>query len=125
MVTAQKIRKEFEQVMDFAMAYYSIISAINKLQLTERELQLIAFTAIRGGITNPAAREDFCQMYSTSQATINNLISKLRKLGLFIKEQNKTRVHPALALDFSSPTILLQISLQKTTALHEQQRTDD
>lgn len=125
MVIAQKIKKEFGQAMDVAMAYYSVISAVNHLALTERELQLLAFTAIRGGINNPAAREDFCQMYNTSQATINNLISKLKKQKLFIKEQNKTRLHPALALDFSAPVVLLQISLQKTLSHEDKERADD
>lgn len=109
MVVVQKIRKSYSQ-MDMAIAYYSTISVLNNLNLTQRELQLLAFTAIRGSITNPAAREDFCQIYKTSQATINNLISKLRKMRLFIKEQNKIKVNTAIALDFTSP-VLLQITL--------------
>ena len=109
-VSVQKIKKGYGQNMDRAIAYYSMISVLNQFSLTTRELQLLAFTALRGSITNPAAREDFCQTYKTSQATINNIISKLRKLKLFVKEQNKIRVHPALALDFSSP-IVLQIVL--------------
>lgn len=117
MAVVQKIRKSYGQ-MDVAIAYYSTISVLNHLGLTTRELQLLAFTAIRGSITNPAAREDFCQTYGTSQATINNLISKLRKLKLFIKEQNKIRVHPALALDFSKP-IILQITLIKKEESNE------
>lgn len=110
MVSVQKIRKRYGSAMDVAIAYYSMISALNDLGLTTRELQLLAFTALRGSITNPAAREEFCQMYNTSQATINNLISKLKKLKLFVKEQNKIRVHPALALDFSKP-IIIQVVL--------------
>ena len=111
-VVVQKIKKSYAQ-MDMAIAYYSTISVLNHLALTNRELQLLAFTAIRGSITNPAAREDFCQTYKTSQATINNLISKLRKLKLFVKEQNKIKVHPAIALDFSQP-VILQITLLKS-----------
>jgi DNA-binding MarR family transcriptional regulator len=109
MVVVQKIKKSYSQ-MDLAIAYYSMISVLNKLNLTQRELQLLAFTAIRGSITNPAAREDFCQMYSTSQPTINNIISRLRKLKLFVKEQNKIKVNTAIALDFTSP-IILQLTL--------------
>lgn len=109
MVVVQKIKKSYSQ-MEMAIAYYSTISVLNKLDLTQRELQLLAFTAIRGSITNPAAREDFCNMYSTSQATINNIISRLRKLKLFVKEQNKIKVNAAIALDFTSP-VLLQITL--------------
>lgn len=105
-MSVQKIKKGYKQNMDVAIAYYSMISVLNQFHLTTRELQLLAFTALRGSITNPAAREDFCQTYETSQATINNIISKLRKLKLFVKDQNKIRVHPALALDFSQPLVL-------------------
>jgi hypothetical protein len=111
MVVVQKIIKQYTQ-MDMAIAYYSVISSLNSLGLTPRELQLLAFTATRGSITNPAAREDFCSTFSTSQATINNMISRLRKVGIFVKDsKNKIKVNPSIALDFSSP-VILQIQLK-------------
>lgn len=110
MVSVQKIKKVSTTQMDKAIMYYSVISVINNLGLTTRELQLIAFTALRGGITNPAAREDFCQTYNTSQATINNLISKLKKIKVFVKEGNKIKINSAIALDFNNP-ILLHVTL--------------
>lgn len=118
-VIVQKIKKTGKAQIDVAIAYYSVISVLNDLGLTTRELQLLAFTAIRGSITNPAAREDFCQTYKTSQATINNLISKLRKLKVFVKEQNKIRVNPAIALDFSKP-VILQVVLNRNGETKEQ-----
>lgn len=112
-VVIQKIKKEYSQ-MEMAMSYYSVISALNNLRLTKRQLQLLAFTAIRGGITNPAARADFCQMFKTSEATMNNIISKLKRLKLFVKEQNKIKVNTAIALDFSgNSSIVLQVTLNK------------
>lgn len=114
MVSVQKIKKSYDAQMQKAIAYYSVISVLNNLSLTTRELQLLAFTALRGSITNPAAREDFCQQYDTSQATINNLISKLKKLKIFIKDGgNKIRVNPAIALDFNNP-VVLQITLNSS-----------
>lgn len=112
MVVVQKIKKSYSQ-MDLAIAYYSMISVLNNLNLTQRELQLLAFTAIRGSITNPAARQDFCQLFNTSRPTINNIISKLRKLKLFVKEQNKIKVNAAIGLDFSASSFILQIALQR------------
>lgn len=110
MMVVQKIVKECSQ-MEVAMAYYSIISSLNNLGLTTRELQLLSFIATRG-ITNPAAREDFCLTFSTSQATINNMISRLKKLKILVKDVNKKiKVNPAIALDFSS-SITLQIQLK-------------
>jgi hypothetical protein len=105
----QKIRKELSRE-DVAYSYYAIISSINKLGLTDRELQLLSFTALRGGITNPAAKKDFCEKYNSSLATINNMISKLRRLGVFVKKGNKISIHTAISLDFNK-NIVLQLCL--------------
>ena len=99
--------------MEMAFAYYAVISALNNLKLTTRQLQLLSFTAIRGSITNPAARKDFCKMFDTSQATIYNIVSELSKLNLLVKEQNKIKVHPQLALDFNNEALVLQVTLLK------------
>lgn len=94
-----------------AEKYYGILSVINNLKLTEREIQLVAFTAIKGNISNANVREEFCKKYSTSSATINNIISKLKKLGMFIKEKGKVKVNPAIILEFKKD-VLLAISLR-------------
>jgi hypothetical protein len=36
-----------------------ILSAVNGLKLTEREIQLIAFTAVKGNISYGSIREEF------------------------------------------------------------------
>lgn len=100
---------------DFLLAekYYSILSAINGFSLTERELQLVAFTAIRGNMSYTNIKEDFCKKYSTSEATINNMISKLKKKNVLVKDRGKIKTHPAIVLDFKK-NIKLEIKL-----LHE------
>lgn len=105
----QKIKKTLPQ-MDVAMSYYSIICTINKIHITNRQLQLLAFTAIKGSITNPAARKEFCELFSTSQATINNMIGELKEMRLLTKLDGKIKVTPALQLDFTEP-ITMQITL--------------
>lgn len=111
----QKLKKSFSQI-ELAIAYYSLIACLNKIHLTERELQLLAFTAVKGSITNPAVREEFCKTYSSSQATVNNMISKLKRMKLLVKDhKKKIKVTPAIALDFNS-SIVLQISLLKNAS---------
>ena len=100
--------------MQAAITYYSVISAINALKLSGKELQLLAFIAVRGTITNPAAREEFCSTYKTSQAVIYNTIRKLKKKKLLLKENNRIKVNPALALDFNQ-SVVLQITLNNDT----------
>lgn len=107
----QKLKKEEIDEYGVAEKYYSILSSINNLHLTEREIQLVAFTAIKGNITYVNVREEFCKRYSTTGPTINNIISKLKKLGIFIKEDGKVKVNPRIVIDFKQP-ITLRIDLK-------------
>ena len=101
----QKIKID-KPLLGVAQKYYAIISAINDLDLTERELQLIAFTAIRGNMSYANIREDFCKLYNSSNPTINNIISKLKKKNVLVKDGDKVKVNPVLALDFKKNIIV-------------------
>ena len=106
----QRLKKDVFTDMELAMKYYSILSAINNLHLTEREIQLISFTAIKGNITFANVREEFCKTYNSTSPSINNIISKLKKIGIFIKENGKVKVNPIITIDFKKD-ITLEIKL--------------
>jgi len=114
----QSLAKKHTDKYKLAQKYYSLLSALNNLKLTEREIQLVAYTAIKGTITYANARTEFCEMYNTTTATINNIVSKLKKVGIFIKEDGKVKVNPVIVLDFEKH-INLFIQLQ-----HEEDRQD-
>jgi len=78
--------------------------------LTEREVQLIAFTAIKGNISYANVRAEFCEKYKSSPPTINNIISKLKRIGVFVKDGTKVKVNPVIILDFDKD-IVLQITV--------------
>jgi hypothetical protein len=115
----QRLKKIVDSDMEIAMKYYSILSAINNLNLTEREIQLISFTAIKGNITYANVREEFCKTYNSTSPSINNIISKLKKIGIFIKENGKVKVNPIITIDFKKD-ITLEIKL-----LHGQTNIND
>ena len=106
----QKLKSSSKDEFEKAEKYYSVLSVLNNLRLTERELQLVAFTAVRGNMSNANVRNDFCEKYKTSTYTINNIISKLKKVGVFIKDGNKVKVNPVICLDFSND-VKLEIAL--------------
>lgn len=108
--TVQKLSKDSSNRLELAKKYYNLISALNNLQLTEREIQLVAFSAVRGSLSFATVREDFCSLYNSSFPTINNMVSKLKKSFILIKEGKKIVVNPLIALDFSKP-LILQITL--------------
>jgi hypothetical protein len=46
-------------------------------------------------------------MYNTTTATINNIVSKLKRMGIFIKKDGKIKVNPVIVLDFDKNITLL------------------
>lgn len=109
-IIVQKIRKNVEDQFALAEKYYSILSAINNLHLTPREIQLVAFTAIKGNISYANIRQEFCERYNSTSPTINNIISKLKKIHVLIKDGSKVKVNPVIILPFNT-NVTLEIKL--------------
>lgn len=107
--TLQKLKKNINDKVILAERYYSILSVINNFKLTQREVQLLAFTAVKGNMTYANVREEFCKTHNTTSPTINNIISKLKKMSLLIKDQGKIKVNPKILLDFDD-NLVLEIS---------------
>jgi hypothetical protein len=116
-IIIQKLKKDVSTDIALAEKYYSILSAINNLHLTEREIQLIAFTSIKGNITYANVREEFCKTYNSTSPSINNIISKLKKVGIFIKENGKVKVNPIIVIDFKND-LTLEIKLVHGEAIN-------
>ena len=106
MMIVQSLKKDVKTDMQLAEKYYSVLFTINNLHLTEREIQLIAFTAIKGNITYANVREEFCKTYNSTSPTINNIVSKLKRLGIFVKENGKVKINPKICIDFKKDLML-------------------
>lgn len=109
-ITVQKMRSASQDSFVLAEKYYSILSALNNLKLTQREIQLVAFTAVKGSMSFANVREEFCKKYETTGPTINNMISKLKKMAILTKTGGKIRVNPIIQLNFAQD-VTLQIRL--------------
>ena len=109
-IVIQKIRKKYPTPIEVGVRYYSILSVLNNLGLTEREVQVLAFTAYRGTISSGGAKESFLQMFGSTKASLGNIIGSMMKRGLLIKIENRITVNPALMLNFDN-SIILQISI--------------
>ena len=110
-IIVQRFLRKVDDEYSMAEKYYSVLSTINDLKLTQREIQLIAFTAIRGNISYSSIREDFCNKYNSTSPTINNIISKLKKIGVFVKDGSKIKVNPVIILPFSN-NITLEVKME-------------
>ena len=106
----QRLKKSVKDDIALAEKYYRILSSINDLKLTNREVQLIAFAAIKGNISYANIRQEFCTIYDSTSPAINNIISKLKKMGVFVKDGTKVKVNPLIILNFDND-IVLQITV--------------
>lgn len=106
----QKINVPGKDIFQRAERYYMVLSGVNGLGLTERQVQLLAFTAIKGNISYKSFREEFCEKYKTTPPTINNLIMKLKRMRMLIKDNGKVKVNPKIVLNFEKK-IILEIKL--------------
>jgi hypothetical protein len=113
LMIVQRLKKELSNDTEVSYRYYSVLSALNDLELTDREIQLMSFIAVSGSISVPSNREKFCSTYKTTGATVNNMVSKLKKRNLLLKKDGKIFVNPLISLDFSN-SITLEIKI-----LHE------
>ena len=109
-VIVQKIKVNDKDSLSTAIRYFSILSAISSVKLSEREIQLLAFTLTMGNISYSPRKQEFCTMYNSSINTVNNIVSKLKKMGLMVKDRDMIKVAPQYSLDFNKDTII-QISL--------------
>lgn len=109
-IILQKLRKQESDNTLLAERYYTLLSAVNDLKLTQREIQLLAFAAVRGNISYANIRKDFCERYGTTNASINNIISRLKKIGVLVKDGTKVKVNPQIVLNFDND-ITLEIRL--------------
>ena len=109
-IIGQRIKRSLPDSYVLAEKYYTFVSIVNDLNLTEREVQLVAFTAIKGNISYANNRQEFCEKYKSSEATIYNIISKLKKIGVLVKDGNKVKVNPVISLDFDN-NLSLEIKL--------------
>lgn len=99
-VLIKTIKKSFDDKIKAGITWFKFIAAINNIQLTKRELELLSFINHRGTISSTSAKDEFCRMFDSSLGTVSNMTAKLLKSKLLVKEKSKTKVNPALRVDF-------------------------
>lgn len=109
-VILQNLQKTDSSPILKAKRYYSVMLALNGIHLPELELNLLSFIAVRGTISSGGAKEQFCEMFKSTKASIANTVLKLTRKGLLVKINNRTKVVDSLQLNFNND-ILLKIKL--------------
>jgi hypothetical protein len=108
MMIVQRLKKTLDGDFQIAKRYYELVSAVNTIQLTNREVELIASMAVSGA--DKFDKKEFCNTHDTTIATVNNMVAKLMKKGVLMKSSKNTIVNPLICLDFSRD-VQLEIKL--------------
>lgn len=110
-----------EDPLEMPIKYFSILSIMNDWNLQQREIQLLAFTQIHGNIGSDRLKRKFIEEHGSTISTLGNIISKLRKKHLFIKQgKREIVVNPAFNVDFSK-NISLLINMEKNNILENEE----
>ena len=110
-ITYQRLGASFQDKYALAQRYYELLFCLNAFNATEREIELIAFTAVKGNISFANVKEEFCKKRKTALATVNNMISRLKKIGILVKDGEKVKVLPNIVLNFDND-VVLQIKME-------------
>lgn len=100
MAIVQKIKNISENQYERAYRYYAILSIINDLQLTKKELEVIAFTSREGNISDYKIKNKFYDEFGGSSFSLTNTIASLKKKKLLLKEKTLIFINPIISLDF-------------------------
>lgn len=109
--TLQKISSHSDSSFEKAKKYYGILFIANGLEYTQRDLELAAFIGVHGNIFFIEKKKEFCELVNTSMATLANIISKLYKMGVIVKQDGVIDLQPAIKLNFDN-VIVVEISLK-------------
>ena len=93
-------KKEKKEKRESAITYFRLLSAYNDIKISEAEIKLLAHISMYKGIVTGPCKTSFIESNNSSMASVDNLISKLKKKKLVIKEDNTIMIRPVINLDF-------------------------
>lgn len=105
-VIVKTIKKSFTDKIKAGITWFKFISAVNNIKLAKREFELLAFINARGTISSSSAKEEFVKMFDSSTGTVTNMVSRLSKKKMLVKEKSKTKIHPSLRVDFDKEFVV-------------------
>ncbi len=114
----QRIAKSYSSEFEVAKKYYTIIFGLNDIHISRNELNLVAFSAVHGTLSSSPIKQRFCKEFNAPLASIYNMIARLKKLNILLKDKdNKIRINPVILPNFADHTdIILVVKILKDGA---------
>lgn len=108
----QEIEKRYDSDIAKVLKYYTVLFSLNDISLSPKEMELLAFTAVKGTISSATARREFINLFDSSSQSLENIKGRLVKKEWLVKIDGKIKVNEILQLDFTKD-LLLEIKLIK------------
>lgn len=107
-------KKSFNSEMEFVKLYYTLIFNFYNIKVSQKEVDLVAFSTIKGTLSTPPVREEYLKTFNMSKGSMYNMLSNLQKLSIIVKdEEKKYRVNPNIVIDTTKP-VILSLQIEKT-----------
>lgn len=107
MATKQEIDRKYDTAWDKAKIYLKIMLPLGNFHITNQELDILAFIACSGDISKVPIRRACLEKFQISNSSLNNSISKLKRLGLLVKVNNQNiNILPTFQVNYDSDLYL-------------------
>ncbi len=109
-MNTQNLRRKYGKLKR-AKVYFSVLSALNDLKLTGKEVEFLAWLALHGEPHDESVQASFIEEFQSTASSFEAIMYKLRQKGLLLRKDRKMILQPVFRrLDFASP-ITIQITL--------------
>lgn len=99
--------KRYPSKEQVAEKFYTILLPLWEVHCTKQEIKILSFAAARDNISSVTSRRDCMESLSISAQSLNNAISRLQRIKLFVKESNgKIKVNPTIKIEFDGDLVL-------------------
>ncbi len=96
------LKKDYDTLHEVIRNYITILTISSGIKLTELETETLAHFIELGEVTDDT-KESVVKLADTSMQTINNQISKFKKLGIVSKTNE---LHKEFLRKFTNPTLI-------------------
>lgn len=118
----QRVKKRALNKYEAAITYYRLLFTINEIEVSNREIELVAFIALNGNLYEKGNKEKFIEMYKSSIHTVYNMITPLVNKNILVREgRYSLKVNDQILPDFNS-SISLILQIEK---LWTEEKTED
>lgn len=114
----QKITQTFNTREDRIEAYLVLVIGLSGMTLTPLERKLVAHMHINGDISNVKSKADFIKNNNSTHASLGNVISRLKGVGVIVKENGRNVLHPDLR-KISNSEDLIELDVKLTISKND------